>query len=367
MDLFSAAAILGYAPVMNLDLPFVGMVDMGPALMATAIFLGLTVLFALVRGVVLVRLKAFSGRTATDIDDAVIDAVRRIRPWVYSVAALYMALQLFAFPHAIDLAIRAVFLLTVVWQAVEITLAFIRYGTHRIIEKDEDADGVTDPGSAMASEMIILLARIVLWALGGLFVLSNLGVEVTSLIAGLGIGGIAVAFALQGILSDLFASFSIYFDKPFRIGDFIIVGSNMGTVERIGIKSTRIRTLQGEELVISNAELTSARVQNFKKMQERRIVFTFGITYETPYAAVSEVPGMVRSLIERTADVRFDRAHFASYGDSALLFEVVYHVLSEDYNIYMDRQQEINFGLMQVFTEAGIEFAYPTQTVYVKQ
>lgn len=355
-----------YLPALPVAIPFIGSTDIAPYLAAFCLFLLLTIAFALARTVILARLKAFSGRTSTDIDDAIIHAVERIRPWAYTVVALYISLQLFALPYALDLIARAVFYLTVVWQAIEVALAFVRYGTRRIVEKDADADGAIDAGSATASDMIVLLARIVLWALGILFILSNLGIEVTSLIAGLGIGGIAVAFALQGILADLFASFSIYFDKPFRIGDYIVVGANSGTVEKIGIKSTRIRTLQGEELVISNAELTGARVQNFKKMAERRVVFTFGITYETPYATVAAVPQMVRDVVTRTADVRFDRAHFASYGDSALVFEVEYHVLTDDYTLYMDRQQEINLGLMEMFAKGGVSFAYPTQTVYVR-
>ena len=235
------------------------------------------------------------------------------------------------------------------------------------MEKDEDGDGLVDPNASMASGMITLFSRIALWAFGGIFILSNLGIEITSLIAGLGIGGIAVAFALQGILSDLFSSFSIYFDKPFRIGDFIVIGDNMGTVERIGIKTTRIRTLQGEELVVSNAELTTTRVQNYKKMQNRRIVFQLGVTYETPEEKVKAIPELLRTVITDIKGVRLDRAHFASYGDSALIFEVVYFVESGDYNQYMDLQQSINFGIMEVFGKEGIEFAYPTQTLYLKK
>lgn len=363
MELFSANVIMSNISPMYFRLPFFGLTDVAPYIAAFVIFAAFTVFFWLVRHVVLARLKSLSRRTENDIDDAVIDAVRGIRPWAFTVVALYLALQFLVLPRWADITVQAIFLFTIVWQAVEIAIAFVRFGTKKILEKDEDGDGEVDPNAATASDMVVLLARIVLWSLGGLFVLSNLGIEVTSLIAGLGIGGIAVAFALQGILSDLFASFSIYFDKPFRIGDFIIIGDDMGTVERIGIKSTRIRTLQGEELVISNAELTSARVQNFKKMHERRIAFRFGVTYETPYEQVRSIPTMVREVIEDVADTRLDRVHFAAYGDSSLDFEVVYYVLSDDYNVYMDRQQEINLGIMQRFASAGIEFAYPVVDV----
>jgi small-conductance mechanosensitive channel len=243
----------------------------------------------------------------------------------------------------------------------------VKFLTTNFLEKDEDNDGVVDPNSATASNMVTLMARIALWSLGVLFVLSNLGIEITSLIAGLGIGGVAIAFALQGILGDLFASVSLYFDKPFRIGDFIVIGTDSGTVEKIGIKTTRIRTLQGEELVVSNNELTTARVQNFKKMDERRIVTQFGITYETPQEQVHEVPGIVERIFNDLDGGRFDRAHFVSFGDSALIFEVVYYVESSDYTQYLNIQQAFNFDLLKRFAEIGIEFAYPTQTIYTKQ
>lgn len=367
MDTFSASAIVGYLPVMAFPLPFFGTIDITPFVAALVIFLTLTFIFWVLRALVLTRLRAWSRLTSVDIDDAAISAVRSIRPWAYSVVALYLSLQFFNLPYVLDLIARSLFLFTLVWQAIEVILAFVRYGTTKILAKDLDNDGMIDPGPATASNMVALLARIVLWALGIVFVLSNLGIEVTSLIAGLGIGGIAVAFALQGILSDLFASFSIYFDKPFRIGDYIVIGNNSGTVEKIGIKTTRIRTLQGEELVVSNAELTSIRVQNFKKMQERRIAFTIGIAYETPREKVEAVPGMIQEIIEKETEVRFDRVHFASFGDSALMFEIVYYVLSDDYEAYMDHQEAINLGIMAAFEKEKIAFAYPTQVVYMKK
>jgi small-conductance mechanosensitive channel len=212
-----------------------------------------------------------------------------------------------------------------------------------------------------------LLAKIVLWVLGIIFVLSNIGIEVTSLIAGLGIGGIAIAFALQGVLSDLFASFSLYLDRPFRIGDFIVIGNDAGTVEKIGIKTTRIRTLQGEELVVSNTELTTTRVQNFKKMEERRIVMKFGITYETPQDKIELVDPTVEAIFAEIDGARLDRVHFESFGDFALIFELVYHVENSSYDEFMDIQETFNMALLRKFAELGIEFAYPTQLVYHRE
>ncbi len=367
MDFGLSDRVAGYLPEMVYAMPFLGTIDIAPYVLAAVLFIGLSVFFKVILVLLIARLKALSARTTTTIDDTVIAALEGVRTWVYTVIALFVALQPFTLPHWGDIGLKAVFLFAVVWQGIEIVVKFIEYAVTHLVEKDEDGDGVTDPNSATAADMIKLLARIALWALGTLFVLSNLGIEVTSLIAGLGIGGIAIAFALQGILSDLFASFSIYFDKPFRIGDYITIGTDSGTVERIGIKSTRIRTLQGEELVVSNAELTTARVNNFKKMQERRISFQFGVTYETQHEKVKQINGIVERIFEAVEGGRLDRVHFTSFGDSALLFDVVYYVESSDYGVYLDIQERVNHEMMEKFAEVGIEFAYPTQTVYHKQ
>lgn len=353
-------------PEMVVQLPFFGEIDIAVYVAAAALFIGLSVFFKIVLVMLLSRLRAFSEKTETDIDDVIIGALSGVRAWVYTLVSLYISLQFFTLPAVLDTAITAVVLFAVAWQCIEIALCFVEYGAMRFLEKDEDGDGVVDPNAATASDLVKLIARIVLWAFGIIFVLSNVGIEVTSLIAGLGIGGIAVAFALQGVLSDLFASFSIYADKPFRIGDYIVIGTDSGVVERIGIKTTRIRTLQGEELVVSNAELTTARVQNFKKMKERRAAVQFGITYETSHELVGQVNGIVERIFEAVEGARLDRVHFTTFGDSALLFDVVFYVESAEYAEFLDRQQQFNFELMSKFAELGIEFAYPTQTIYTK-
>lgn len=212
----------------------------------------------------------------------------------------------------------------------------------------------------------VFLARLAIYSVLLLTALNNIpGVDVTTLLASLGVGGIAVALALQNILSDLFASLSISIDQPFVIGDFIIVGDLMGTVEHIGLKTTRIRSLSGEQLVFSNNDLLGSRIRNYKRMRERRIVFGFGITYDTPYEKLERVPGMVREIVEAQDKVRFDRAHFQKYGDSSLDFEVVYYVLDPDYNLYMDIQQAMNLALFKRFEDEGIEFAFPTRTLHL--
>ena len=367
MQSLSIQTFMEIFPQIIIAVPFVGDVDVSRYIVAFGIFIVSSFIFWLLRAVIIARLHILSQKTKTNIDDTVLGAVNGIRSWVYILVSVYISALFLPLPTVVDATLLAVVLFAVVWQSIEIVLCFVSYGAQRFLERDEDGDGVVDPNTATASHMVVLIARIVLWALGGLFVLSNLGIEVTSLIAGLGIGGIAVAFALQGILSDLFASFSLYFDKPFRIGDFIVIGTDSGTVEKIGIKTTRIRTLQGEELVVSNAELTTARVQNFKKMQRRRIASQFGVTYETPHELVKEIPGIVSRIFETIENAKMDRVHFTTFADSSLLFEVVYYIESPDYGVYLDLQQKFNFELMDKFAELGIDFAYPTQTVHMKK
>jgi small-conductance mechanosensitive channel len=197
--------------------------------------------------------------------------------------------------------------------------------------------------------------------------LDNLGVNVTALVAGLGVGGVAVALAVQNILGDLFASLSIVLDKPFVLGDFIIVGELLGAVENIGIKTTRVRSLSGEQLIFSNNDLLNSRIRNFGRMAERRVVFQLGVVYGTPKAKLEQIPAIIRSAIEAQQQTRFDRSHFAGYGDFSLDFENVYYVLDRDYNVYMDIQQAINLEIYGRFAEDGIEFAYPTQTLYLQR
>ena len=191
------------------------------------------------------------------------------------------------------------------------------------------------------------------------------GVEVGTLITSLGVGGIAVALAVQNILGDLFASISIVLDQPFIVGDFITVGEYMGTVEHIGLKSTRVRSLTGEQLIFSNSDLLDSRIRNYKRMANRRVSFTIGVTYQTPYEKLVEIPEIVQEIIEAQPQTSFDRVHFKAYGDSSLNFEVVYYMLTSDYDVFVDVQQAINLEIFRRFAEEGIEFAYPTQTVFV--
>ncbi len=220
--------------------------------------------------------------------------------------------------------------------------------------------------TAEALKTLSLIAKVSLWLFLILLALSNMGFNVNAVFAGLGIGGIAVALAVQNILSDLFSSFAIYFDKPFEVGDFIVFGDKLGVVEKIGIKTTRIKALQGEEIVISNKELTSGQIQNFKKLQERRITFSFGVKYGTTNVKLKKIKKIMADVISKIDNCRFDRCHFYRFDDFSLFYEVVYFVNSPDYNTYMDIQEEINLNLKSSLEKEKIEMAFPTQTLHIK-
>ncbi|MCB9651099.1 MAG: mechanosensitive ion channel family protein [Deltaproteobacteria bacterium] len=214
--------------------------------------------------------------------------------------------------------------------------------------------------------LIRTVGQAVVWALILVVILANLGVEISTLVASLGVGGIAVALAAQNLLGDLFASLSIILDRPFEVGDFVVVGSLRGTVKRIGLKTTRVQSLDGEQIVFGNADLLTSRVQNFKHMQERRVTLRFGVLYSSTSEQVAKMPGRVKQIIEAQEGLRFDRAHFAGFGASSLDFEVIYWVLSSDYVRFMDLQQAVNLAVMTAVREEGMDFAFPSQSVYLE-
>lgn len=227
---------------------------------------------------------------------------------------------------------------------------------------------VPDPASQkITTPALTFVGRLALWAVIGVLALENMGVHVSALVASLGIGGVAVAFASQSILGDLFASMSIIFDRPFLVGDYVVIDDLEGDVEKIGLRTTHVRSLGGEQLVFSNHDLLSTRIRNFRRMSERRISFTLDLVYSTPFEKLSRVPDMLEDIINKEDAVRFDRAHFKAYVASSLRFEVVYWVTNREYRSYMDAQQRINFAIYERFESEGIEFAYPTQTLYLER
>lgn len=332
-------------------------------LVALGIFIISAFVFWFIIFVILRQLEKLSKKTKTDIDDTLIAIVRSFKPPFYWFLAFYIAITYLALPDIVDSIVSAILLFWIVYQVAIASGIFVKFIVRKYVYEDESEE----QKARGATQLLSILVRIVVWSFGLLWILSNLGVDITSLIAGLGIGGIAIAFALQNILSDLFSSFAIYFDKPFQIGDFIVVGDKSGTVEKIGIKTTRVRSLQGEEIVFSNQELTSVQIQNFKKLQERRVVTQIGVEYDTPNTVMKQIPGWIKVIIEKTEKIRFDRVHFTTFGDSALIFEVVYYVLSDQYIDFVDAQQSINLALKEKFEEENVGIAYPTQTVVLKK
>ncbi|MEA2113012.1 MAG: mechanosensitive ion channel family protein [Patescibacteria group bacterium] len=341
----------------NITLLGNSVLDYSIALIALILFL---IIFKIFQLIILSRLKKLAKTTETDIDDILIEAIRSLRPPFYYFLSIYFVLPFLEIKESVLEIINGILIILIVYQVIKAILVLVDYIFKKISERKDDA------GTKLAFSYLSSFAKIMIWSFGLLLVLSNLGVNITSLVAGLGVGGIAFAFAMKNILGDLFSSFAIFFDKPFLPGDFIRVGDKSGTVKKIGIKTTRIQASQGEEIVFSNQELTSTQIHNFKKLKERKISFSFGVVYETPLKQIKKIPKTIKEIISEISKARFDRAHFNRFDDSALNFEVVYFVETDDYKKYMDIQQKINIKIMEIFEEEGIEMAYPTRVVYQK-
>ena len=268
-------------------------------------------------------------------------------------------------PETARLLLRILFVVAVALQVTRWAFESLDAGIGLFVRHLRERQGDDDQNLTVAAPAVRFLVRLLVVALVAILVLQNLGVDVTAMITGLGIGGVAVALAMQNVLGDLFASLSILLDKPFVVGDYIVVGTTQGTIERIGLKTTRIRALSGEQLVVANSDLLSSRIQNFKRMQQRRVQFSLGVTYETSLDTVAKLPAVIRECVEARRGVRFERAHFTSFGDSALQLEAVYWVLSPETSVHMDAQQEILLAIGRRFADLGVDFAYPTRTVHL--
>jgi small-conductance mechanosensitive channel len=329
---------------------------LGALLAALAILLFVWILRLIIKK----RAKAFAQGTKTKIDDAIVETLQHTRPFFLLALALFAGSRPLTLPERVDafidlLAVILTLLQIGIWGHHFITLSVRGYMRERIAE---------DAASVTSIAALGFIGHIVLWSVLLLLALDNLGVNITALIAGLGIGGIAVALAAQNVLTDLFASLSIVMDKPFVVGDTIIVDDLTGTVEHIGLKTTRLRSISGEQLIFANSDLLQSRIRNFKRMSERRALLTIGVVYQTPENKLSQIPQIVKEIVAAQPLTRFDRAHFKSFGDFSLNFEAVYFVQSAEYAVFMDTQQAINLALFRRFAGEGIEFAYPTQMIY---
>lgn len=307
------------------------------------------------RYVVLRKLKSWTTSTSATWDDLLVIGVERLVVPILYVSFFYFAITTLRLSPKIDKIVHISYLAALTFCILRLISAVFRRLLISFIARRNPGTG-EQPAAGL---MIIL--NVVIWVLGIIFLIDNLGYNVTTLITGLGIGGIAVALAAQTILGDLFSYFAIFFDKPFEIGDSITIGDQSGTVEKIGIKTTRIRTLSGDQLVCSNTDLTNSRVNNFKRLENRRIVFALRVVYNTPVEALEEIPGIVKTIIDKQPHVEYGRGHLAALGDWSLDFEFVYNVMSPEYGIYMDVQHAIYMEIVKIFNEKSICFAFPTQ------
>jgi small-conductance mechanosensitive channel len=330
-----------------------------PLLVSAAIFVGgLTALWGLDR-LVFRRAKRWVSQSTTPIDDFVVDSLHNALRPLLVYGTFFFSVNNLALSPFFEKSVAVIGKVLFSWVAVQTIARTVRFAL------GVWAKGKRDEGLERRLKGALPILMFFIWGTGALFLLDNLGFKITTVLAGLGVGGIAVALASQAVLGDLFGYLAILLDKPFEVGDFIIVNEFMGTVEYIGIKTTRLRSLGGEQLVLSNTDLTNSRVRNYKRMKLRRVVFKLGVVYHTSLETVTAIPGILRDIIQKTPDTRFDRAHFFSFDDSCLTFEIVYFVLSADYNRYMDVQQAINFEIKAQFEKRGIDFAFPTRTLHL--
>lgn len=333
-------------------------------LIALAIFAGAIIVLRIFKFFILRRLKKIFAKTETDFDDLLIDTIDKLGWPFYAILSLYFALEFIQIPQFLETGIRYLLILALVFYVVKAIQSIIDFGAHRWAKSHHPGEKSSE---AAPVHLLARLAKGALWGIAIVLILANFGYDVSALLAGLGIGGIAIAFALQNILSDIFASFSIHFDKPFRVGDFIVIGDDMGVVKQIGIKSTILESLWGQDIIVSNKELTTVRINNYRTMKKRRVVFTVGVLYETPNKKLEKIPKIVKDIFAKIKLLDLDRVHFKTFAASSLDYEVAFYVDTGEYAKYMDLRQEVNLALKQKFEEEGIEFAYPTQTLYQHQ
>lgn len=331
-------------------------------LIALSFFLAGVLVIRVLKGILIKRLQKWAEHTKSTLDDLILQTVSRFGIPALRFVALYFAIYSLHLSPKLHRVLEVAMASIVAYFLIRLVASGVRHYLEGYVRKQEHGEEKVNQVQG-----IILIITVVIWGLGLLFLFGNLGYDVTAVIAGLGVGGIAVALAAQNIISDLFNYLVIFFDKPFEVGDFIIVDEKLGTVDHIGIKTTRIKSLSGEQLVFSNSDLTNSRIHNYKRMQTRRIVFTFRVTYQTDIEKIREIPEIVRDIIKNQERTTVDRVHLRSFDESCMTYEAVHIVKSSDYNVYMDIQEAINLKILEAFNERGIQFAYPTRTVHVSR
>ncbi|MCK5415813.1 mechanosensitive ion channel family protein [Candidatus Parcubacteria bacterium] len=331
-------------------------------LIVVGIFILSVVILKIFKTVVISRVKKLSEKTKTELDDMIISAINAIHWPFFVFVALYISTQFIVLNDKIVKIIYYLFLIGIVFYGIRFLDKLINYIIKKVVTSSGDDD-------TTIIKLLGTVAKIILWVGAALLLLSNMGIDVTSLMAGMGIGGIAIALALQNVLGDLFSSLSIYFDKPFKVGDYVSLGAgSSGTVKKIGLKTTRLQTPQGEELVVSNSELTKAQLSNFGVMKRRRTTFNIGVVYGTPTEKLKKISNYIKEIIESHGEMTdVARIHFTTFGDFSLIFTVVFYINSGSYDDFADIQENVNFKILEKFEEKNIEIAFPTQTLYVKK
>ncbi len=331
-------------------------------LVAAVVVVVVVVLVRTVIRIGLNRLKALASKTETDADDLVTELLEKTKFLFVALLALYAGSLSLTLPPQADAVLSTTLVLGLLAQGALWANGIVNYMLGSWARQKFEGD----PTISTALGSVGFLIRFAVWATFGMMALANLDIDIGPLVASLGIGGVALALALQGVLGDLFASLSIIFDKPFVVGDSIQVGDLSGTVEHVGLKTTRLKAVTGEQLVFSNSDLLSSRIRNFQHRKERRCAFTLGVTYGTPSAKLERIPDLIREIIESRENTRFDRSFFMSFGDSALNFETVYYMQVPDFQTYGETHHAINLEIFKRFAEQGIQFAYPTQTIHLE-
>lgn len=346
---FKYATLLGNTPLAYLS--------------AATAFTAALVLFQLVKIFGLARFKALADTTETGLGNLAVALLEKFRLFEYLLAAFFVATRYINRAPAFNTALNLTILFVFTYRAVTLIQHLLSYWIHKAVGSRELSEEAKD--SVMYGAQVVL--RALVWAAAALFVLDKLGVNVTTLVAGLGIGGVAVALAAQAILGDLFNFFVILLDKPFKTGDFIVSDALEGTIEHVGVKSTRIRSISGELIIVSNSKLLSAGLRNYNQMNRRRVSFSLAAAYQTPPEKLRRVPAIVKEAIAASAGTEFDRCNLAACAASSLDFETVYYLTSADYGLYAGTHGEILLKITDAFRAEGIEFAYPTRTIFVRQ
>lgn len=345
---------------MSLDTDIFG-IPLRSLLTALGYGLGAAVIVRFVLGVLIGQIGKFARRTETDLDDLAVELLEKTRFLFILLVGLWFGARSIGLPREWDQTLTHVLIAVLLLQAGFWGMGVINYLVRHFTRRRMD----DDPGFATAMGAVGFIARLALWSVVLLTGLATFGIDITAFVASLGIGGLAVALALQDVFGDLLASLSIIFDQPFVIGDFVTIGDLSGTVERVGLKTTRVKALSGEQLVFSNADLLSSRIRNYGRMEERRVAFLLGVEYGVAKARLEAIPGIVKAAVEAQENTRFDRCHFKSFGDFSLNFETVYFMKVPDYAAYMDTQQAINLAVYESFEGEDIPFAFPTQTLHL--